>query len=1109
MVKIWGPKGMNRAGGWRDRMDTSNRVVLLALLACAGPATTQTSPPYGFTTQPAPTAFVTTPTQSSPPTDSTVPTVTTTSTVQPAQLSSNNSGVSPWYMKAPMLGGAAVVVVLAVIACVVLRQRRRRLRRRRREQDEADKDQWDNGHAIPPSNQLGAVASSLPQHRSTPDVDIELGVLTHGRALPPWVEVGRLHGRRPQGPYKVPSRDVEELDTELKASYIVDIPLSQVQQLQTIEMGKAPYLVRKAILTTGRGTQVEATVKSLEGPGTGMVTDKLRELLREVAAMSQFDHVNVVRLLGVVWKGSGAPSHHPVVLYEHMPLGPLDRYLRRKKPSLHRRLSMCREIAQGVSYLTSVGYILGILSAKVVMVDKNEVCKLGDFFIHRDISDPSVPLPRAALSWFAPELYRQCDANVNPLWRKSGDSGLAGHSLASTDEDPRQVSHPADVWALGMVLWETWCNAQVAPYHRYPTSKIVGLVRRGQRPAAPPGCPRDVYAIMIDCWHPDPTRRTTAEAAMRALPQELDREATVLASVDDVVFYEDLQNRYLETTRASSGPLQGGGARDGQAVDAARSPSPLIHMSLVGLKNDANDTNKEKVAGFSTLSSRPSNYTSESGSNLSLHSRSAQGSPRDRDKNTPAFLKLFDQAPDDSGPLPPTLIRPRSMGDAAVDGYLQIDSDGPLSGVGSTPSLVEHVHLKRSESQRPRSYEPSRSLSETSSSAQQTHVAEPRRSTALSLALQGISPNGSDKAESRTASGNSRPSASASVSETSSRRGSTQSITMDDPIYALASAATHLYHHQAVSTTPMDMATDTGTTTSLPMSPHHHNHNHNAPHAIHMMGSRSAAALPPVRASGAGGRRGLATTSNNRAWQGSEDDNEKVLQHSNNGSHAMTAHTPSASVSFAKAVRGPGPVSMDPSTTATRDNEDEESGGKKRKKKVVTTTTLSSQSANASASASASGALGDPGLPAALPVVSKATADSAGGRGRGGGGWFKRTRRSTSSLTPSDVLSGSSSPEPGSLPSDPFGGEGGRSSGGHKHAAMLPSKGSNAAPRGGRHKGRRSPVDRDEDEVASLSMRDSPSPGAMPPQSRGFVLTASALNRIGKQRTGPTEADNT
>lgn len=309
-----------------------------------------------------------------------------------------------------------------------------------------------------------------------------------------------------------------------------------------------------------------------------MVNDKLRCLLREVAAMSQFEHGNVVKLIGVVWNGTPLPGH-PMVLYEHMGHGLLDRYLRKSKPDLQKRLAMCKDVAAGVSYLASVQYVLGNLSSKVcvfenlklllskrayrnhrsciqlthvgvasarclfqvVMVHKNERCKVGDFFIGKDISDATTPLPRAALSWYAPELYRQCDAVVNPLWRKSGDSGLAGHSLASTDEDPRQISHEADVWALGMVLWETWCNAEVAPYHKVPTSKVVGMVRHGRRPGPPSGCPKSVYAIMIDCWHPTPSLRTTAATVVDALPHSLDCE--VVPTTDDG---GDRNARYLD-----------------------------------------------------------------------------------------------------------------------------------------------------------------------------------------------------------------------------------------------------------------------------------------------------------------------------------------------------------------------------------------------------------------------------------------------------------------------------------------------------------------------------------------------------------------------------------
>lgn len=112
-------------------------------------------------------------------------------------------------------------------------------------------------------------------------------------------------------------------------------------------------------------------------------------------------------------------------------------------------------------------YVIGNLSSKVIFVGKQEECKIGDFFMGgRDIADASVPLPRAMLSWYAPELYRQCDLVANPVWRKSGDSGVADKSLHSQDEEPRQTSHATDVWALGLVLWEIFGNAELAPYHK-------------------------------------------------------------------------------------------------------------------------------------------------------------------------------------------------------------------------------------------------------------------------------------------------------------------------------------------------------------------------------------------------------------------------------------------------------------------------------------------------------------------------------------------------------------------------------------------------------------------------------------------------------------------
>mmetsp|Transcript_16782 Transcript_16782/g.49368 ORF Transcript_16782/g.49368 Transcript_16782/m.49368 type:complete len:916 (+) Transcript_16782:78-2825(+) len=624
------------------------------------------------------------------PTASPAPFVTT------EPRTSDDSTTQPLWQTLPVMVGAALAVFVLVVVATMLVQRRRRFKRLRRLDEES-------------ALQL---ATDAREHRpvSFHDHDEEDGM------LPPW-EVAPI---APESltPFKIPSHDVPNLKEEIRQMKIVDIDYDKVQLLQAIDTGDRAYSIRRAVYTSDANSGQEASVKTIDGPGTGMVNDNLRELLREAAAMAQFVHPNVVTLIGIVWKPS-LPGH-PLVLYEHMSHGPLDKFLRKAKPRLQERLAMCAEVTAGVAYLASVKFVIGHLSAKVVMVDKNEHCKIGDFFMGRDIHDAAAPLPRAALSWYAPELYRQCDTVVNPLWRKSGDSGLAGQSLASTDEDPRQTSTQADVWALGMVLWETLCNAEMAPYHKYPTSRIVGLVRHGDRPAPPSGCPRDVYSILIDCWHPNPVERPLAADVLDALPRAMDHE-TSLGS--DGTTYPDLQKKYiimLDSNDAAAGGaapdvLEGGGRRQ-------RAPSPLIHMSLVGLKTGVNEV-AEQVAGFSTLSSRPSNYTSESGSNPSLHDRTPQVSPGHTDDGRPAFTELFN-LPDDNGPLPPTLLRSTPQrSHEAVDGYLQISPESSL--YDSAPRR----RLTRSASER--------TTASNRNSASGGRTPE-RRKSAFALAMEGI-----------------------------------------------------------------------------------------------------------------------------------------------------------------------------------------------------------------------------------------------------------------------------------------------------------------------------------------------------------------------------------
>lgn len=43
------------------------------------------------------------------------------------------------------------------------------------------------------------------------------------------------------------------------------------------------------------------------------------------------------------------------------------------------------------------------------------------------------------------------------------------------------------------------------------------MVDQGIRLSPPPGCPRAVYHLMMQCWHPEKTNRPTFEAIVQTL----------------------------------------------------------------------------------------------------------------------------------------------------------------------------------------------------------------------------------------------------------------------------------------------------------------------------------------------------------------------------------------------------------------------------------------------------------------------------------------------------------------------------------------------------------------------------------------------------------------
>ena len=60
-------------------------------------------------------------------------------------------------------------------------------------------------------------------------------------------------------------------------------------------------------------------------------------------------------------------------------------------------------------------------------------------------------------------------------------------------------STASDVWSFGCVMYEIWSLGH-KPFDAYSNSDCIKLVDEGVRLPPPPGCPKTIYSLMIDCW---------------------------------------------------------------------------------------------------------------------------------------------------------------------------------------------------------------------------------------------------------------------------------------------------------------------------------------------------------------------------------------------------------------------------------------------------------------------------------------------------------------------------------------------------------------------------------------------------------------------------------
>ncbi|XP_075050266.1 fibroblast growth factor receptor 3 isoform X4 [Mixophyes fleayi] len=243
-------------------------------------------------------------------------------------------------------------------------------------------------------------------------------------------------------------------------------------------------------------------------------TDKdLSDLVSEMEMMKMIGkHKNIINLLGACTQDG--PLY---VLVEYASKGNLREYLRaRRPPGMDYSFDTCKipaeqltfkdlvscayQVARGMEYLASQKCIHRDLAARNVLVTDDNVMKIADFGLARDIHNidyyKKTTNGRLPVKWMAPEALFD-----------------------------RVYTHQSDVWSFGVLLWEIFTLGG-SPYPGIPVEELFKLLKEGHRMDKPANCTHELYMIMRECWHAVPSQRPT----FKQLVEDLDRALTVTST---------------------------------------------------------------------------------------------------------------------------------------------------------------------------------------------------------------------------------------------------------------------------------------------------------------------------------------------------------------------------------------------------------------------------------------------------------------------------------------------------------------------------------------------------------------------------------------------------
>ncbi|XP_036429522.1 tyrosine-protein kinase Mer [Colossoma macropomum] len=261
---------------------------------------------------------------------------------------------------------------------------------------------------------------------------------------------------------------------------------------------------------------------------------EIEEFLNEAACMKDFNHPNVIRLLGVCLEVGPGHFPKPMVILPFMKYGDLHSFLLRSRigesPQYLPTQILLRfmiDIAMGMEYLSSRNFLHRDLAARNCMLRDDMTVCVADFGLSKKI--------------YSGDYYRQGRIAKMPVkW-------IAVESLAD-----RVFTVKSDVWAFGVTMWEI-ATRGMTPYPGVQNHEIYDYLLEGHRLKQPNDCLDELYSIMFSCWRTDPMDRPDF-TKVREMLEKLLEKLPDSSSRNNIIY---INTSFPEEEPLAEAPLEG------------------------------------------------------------------------------------------------------------------------------------------------------------------------------------------------------------------------------------------------------------------------------------------------------------------------------------------------------------------------------------------------------------------------------------------------------------------------------------------------------------------------------------------------------------------------